>query len=90
MWRAAYYHLIKAVADDPEFDPKKALKNLRRYVEGDQHAIRQKAEIMIDHFHDQVLAKKKIGGRARAMVVASGIQRAMQYKVAFDGWLTEA
>jgi len=85
----SYYHLIKAVEDDPEFDTKKALKKLKRYVEGDQHAIRQKAEIMIDHFHDQVLAKKKIGGRARAMVVASGIQRAMQYKAAFDACLQQ-
>jgi type I restriction enzyme R subunit len=44
---------------------------------------------MIDHFHDEVLAKKKIGGRARAMVVTSGIERAMQYKVAFDAYLAE-
>ena len=44
---------------------------------------------MIDHFHDQVIARKKIGGRARAMVVTGSIARAMQYKVAFDAYLEE-
>ena len=85
----SWYRLIKTIPDDPAFDVKKAMKKLRRYVESRDHAIRKKAEIMIDHFHDEVLAKKKIGGRARAMVVTSGIERAMQYKVAFDAYLAE-
>ena len=34
---------------------------------------------MVDHFHEQVLALNKIGGEARAMVVTSGIERAIQY-----------
>ena len=84
----SWYRLIKTISDDPAFDVKKAMKKLRRYVESQDHAIRKKAEIMIDHFHDQVLAKKKIGGRARAMVVTSGIERAMQYKVACTAQLS--
>jgi type I restriction enzyme R subunit len=75
----SYYKLIKKIEDDPEFDTKKAKKKLRRYVEGHDHAIGLKAEIMVDHFHEQVLAAGKIGGQARAMVVTSGIERAMQY-----------
>jgi type I restriction enzyme R subunit len=85
----SYYRLVKKIEDDPEFDTKKARKKLRRYVEGHEHAIRQKAEIMVDHFHDQVIAKKKIGGQARAMVVTGSIARAMQYKVAFDAYLKD-
>jgi type I restriction enzyme R subunit len=50
----SYYKLTKKVEDDPDFDSKKAQKKLRRYVEGHKHAIREKAEIMIDHFHDHV------------------------------------
>ena len=38
-----------------------------------------KAEIMVDHFHEQVMALNKIGGKARAMVVCNGIERAVQY-----------
>ena len=67
----SYYRLIKTVDADPEFDTKRATKKLRRYVESNDHAIHLNAEIMVDHFHEQVLALNKIGGQARAMVVTS-------------------
>ena len=85
----SYYKLTKKVEDDPEFDTKRARKKLRRYVESNDHAIRLKAEIMVDHFHEQVLALNKIGGQARAMVVTSGIDRAIQYYHAFNAYLVE-
>ena len=85
----SYYKLLKKIEDDPEYDVKKAQKKLRRFVEGHEHAIRLKAEIMVDHFHEQVIAKGKIGGKARAMVVTSGIQRAIQYYHAFQAYLQE-
>ena len=85
----SYYRLIKSVENDPEFDTKRARKKLRRYVESHNYAIRQKAEIMVDHFHDEVIARHKIGGKARAMVVCSGIERAIQYYHAFCNYLTE-
>jgi len=85
----SYYKLVKKTEDDPEFDTKKAQKKLRRYVESHDHAIRLKAEIMVDHFHEQVLAGGKIGGQARAMVVTSGIERAIQYFHAFKAYLVE-
>ena len=85
----SYYKLAKTVPDDPEFDTRKARKKLRRYVEGHDHAIRLKAEIMVDHFHEQVLAQNKIGGEARAMVVTNGIERAIQYFHAIRDYLKE-
>ena len=85
----SYYKLAKTVADDPQFDTKKAQKKLRRFVEGHDHAIRLKAEIMVDHFHEQVLAQNKIGGAARAMVVTNGIERAIQYFHAIRDYLKE-
>jgi type I restriction enzyme R subunit len=85
----SYYRLIKKVEDDPQFDAKKAQKKLRRYVENHEYAIRTKAEIMIDHFHEQVIKTKKIGGQARAMVVTGGIRKAIEYKQAFDAYLAE-
>ena len=86
---ASYYRLAKTVEDDPEFDVKKAQKKLRRFVESHDHAIRLKAEIMVDHFHEQVLAKNKIGGAARAMVVTNGIERAIQYFHALRDYLQQ-
>ncbi|CAH1072451.1 type I restriction endonuclease subunit R [Candidatus Nitrotoga sp. 1052] len=85
----SYYKLVKKIESDPEFDTKKAKQKLRRYVESHDHAIRLKAEIMVDHFHEQVLAAGKIGGQARAMVVSSGIERAIQYYQAFKDYLVE-
>ena len=85
----SYYKLIKKVEDDPEFDTKRAQKKLRRYVESHDHAIRLKAEIMVDHFHEKVLAVNKLGGQARAMVVTSGIERAIQYYFAIRDYLVE-
>jgi type I restriction enzyme R subunit len=86
---ASYYKLVKKVEGDPEFDTKRAKKKLRKYVESHDHAIRLKAEIMVDHFHEQVLALNKIGGKARAMVVCSGIERAIQYFHAIREYLKE-
>jgi type I restriction enzyme R subunit len=44
---------------------------------------------MVDHFQNQVLSLSKIGGEARAMVVTSGIERAVQYYHAFQAYLAE-
>ena len=85
----SYYRLVKTVEADPEFDTKRAKKKLRRYVESHDHAIRLKAEIMVDHFHEQVIGLDKIGGQARAMVVTSGIERAIQYFHAIRDYLAE-
>jgi type I restriction enzyme R subunit len=85
----SYYKLVKKTEDDPEFDTKRAKKKLRRYVESHDYAIRLKAEIMVDHFHEKVIIPGKIGGKARAMVVASGIERAIQYFHSFSAYLQE-
>ena len=82
-----YYKLVKKTEDDPGFDTKRAKKKLGRYVESHEHAIRLKAEIMVDHFHEQVIGTGKIGGQARAMVVTSGIERVIQYFHAFKTYL---
>ncbi|MCL4543144.1 MAG: type I restriction endonuclease subunit R [Chloroflexi bacterium] len=85
----SYYRLLMTAADDPEVDVKRTRKKLRRYVESHDHAIRRKAEIIVDHFAEQVLARRKLGGEARAMVVTSGIMRAIQYYHAVTAYLHE-
>lgn len=86
---ASYYRLAKTVEGDPEYDVKKARKKLRVYVESHSKAIRDKAEIMVDHFLEQVIGQNKIGGKARAMIVTGSIQRAIEYFFAFNAYLTE-
>lgn len=85
----SFYRLIKTVADDPFFDTKKAQKKLRKYVESNSHAIREKAEIMVDHFHAQVMGHHKIGGKARVMVITSAIMRAIEYFHSINKYLDE-
>lgn len=42
---------------------------------------------MIDHFHDQVISKGKVGGKARAMVVTSSIERDIEYYYSITEYL---
>jgi type I restriction enzyme R subunit len=80
----SYYRLMKTVEDDPMFDKKRAHKKLRSFVESDSYTISQKAQMMVDHFHEQVIAKGKIGGQARAMVVTASIPRCIEYYYAIN------
>ena len=76
----SYYRILKATEDDPRYDKKKAQGKLRAYVEGQPETIEKKAEIIVEHFCKKVYMK--IGGKARAMLVTSSIERAIEfYKV---------
>ena len=86
---SSYYRLVKTVEGDPEFDTKRAGRKLRRYVENNEHAIRLKAEIMVDHYHEQVDGLRKLGGQGRAMVVTGSIERAINYFHAIRAYLAE-
>lgn len=86
---ASFYRLTKTLENDPLFDTKRALKKLRKFVESNSHAIQEKAEIMMDHFHSQVMGHQKIGGKARAMVITSGILRAIDYYHAINKYLED-
>ncbi|HWV24322.1 MAG TPA: type I restriction endonuclease [Thermomicrobiales bacterium] len=73
---SSYYRLVKTIDDDPEFDVRKAGKELRTYVESDPTTIERKAKIIVDHFAGQT---GKIDGQARAMVATQSIRRAIDY-----------
>ena len=83
----SYYHIIKTVEDDPLFDKKRAQSRLKYFVETNEYAIQEKANIMVEHFHTDV--QMKIGGQARAMVVTSEIKRAIEYYHAINRSLKE-
>lgn len=75
----SYYKLVKAINEDPEFEKKQAQKKLRAFVESRPETIRQKASVIVEHFHTNVIGKGKVGGLARAMVVTSSILRAIEF-----------
>jgi type I restriction enzyme R subunit len=86
---STFYKVLKTVSDDPQFDTTRAKKRLHKFVEGHEAAIRRKTEIMVDHFLGEVVGKKKINGRAKAMIVTSSIEAAVRYRLAFNAYLGE-
>lgn len=75
----SYYEIQKSIEDNPLFDSKKAQKKLRAYVERDPSTIQVKAEIMLDHFIQNVVNGKKLKGKARGMIVTQNIETAIRY-----------
>jgi len=84
----SYYEIEKSIAENPEFDTKKAQKKLRAYMESSQQTIDTKAEIMLDHFIPQVVNAKKLKGKAKGMVVTQNIETAIRYHKAITRLLT--
>ncbi len=85
----SYYEIQKSIADNPLFDTKKAQKKLRAYVERSQQTINIKAEIMLDHFIEQVVTPKKLRGKAKGMIVTQNIEAAIRYYQAVTKRLAE-
>lgn len=85
----SFYKLMKTVEDDPMFDKKRAQKKLRSFVEGNEFTIARKAAMMVEHFHEQVIGKSKIGGQARAMIVTASIPRCIAYYYAINKCLAD-
>ncbi len=85
----SWYRIMKIIENDPQFDKKRAQKKLRNFVEGNEYTIKRKAAMMVEHFHEQVIARGKIGGQARAMVVTASIPRCIEYYYAITKLLAE-
>lgn len=74
---SSYYKIMKTAEDDPQYDKKQASKKLRAYVESQPETIEEKSRVIVNHFCEKVATK--IGGKARAMVVTSSIERAIEF-----------
>lgn len=85
----SWYKITKKVEDDPMFDKKRAQKKLRSFVEGNPDVIAKKAAMMVDHFHEQIIAKKKLNGKSRAMVVTASIPRCIETYYAINKCLAD-
>lgn len=76
----SYYEIVKSIEENPEFETKKAQKRLRAYVETSQQPINVKAEVMLEHFIPNVVAKtKKLKGKGKGMIVTQDIKTAIRY-----------
>ncbi len=82
-----YFRVQKAITDDPEYDPSRAKRAVARFVTLHPHNLAQRAQIVVEHFRDHTA--KKIGGRAKAMVVTSSRLHAVRMKLAIDKYVAE-
>ena len=85
----SWYKIAKKVEDDPMFDKKRAQKKMCSFVEGNPDVIAKKAAMMVDHFHEQIIAKKKLNGKSRAMVVTASIPRCIETYCAINKCLAD-
>lgn len=80
-----YFKLSKQIEDDPNVNKKQAARAIGRFLTFHPHNLAQKAEVMIEHFRQVV--SKKIGGKAKAMVVTGSRLHAVRYKEEFDKYI---
>ncbi len=82
-----YFKLSKEIEDDPKVNKKQAARAIGRFMSLHPHNLAQKTEVIIEHFR-QVVAKK-IGGKAKAMLVTGSRLHAVRYKEEFDNYIKE-
>ncbi|EAH6867631.1 type I restriction endonuclease subunit R [Campylobacter upsaliensis] len=80
----SYYEIVSK-NDDKEYDKKKANAKLKAYVTNHIATIEKKATIMIEHFFQNIC--KKIGEKAKAMIVTSSRENAVKYYLFFREYL---
>jgi type I restriction enzyme R subunit len=85
----SFYEIKKSIEDNPEYQNKKAQKKLKVYVESHEETITTKAEVMVNHFLDNVVRPKKLKGKAKAIVATQNIASAIKYFKAIERILTE-
>lgn len=82
-----YYGLVKSIEDDPKLPQKKARKSLAKFMSLHPYNIEQKTEVMVEHFRQNV--QRRIGGRAKAMVVTGSRLAAARYMISFRRYIEE-
>lgn len=82
-----FFKLSKQIEDDPDVNKKQASRAIARFLSFHPHNLAQKTEVMVEHFRQVV--SKKIGGKAKAMVVTSSRLHAVRYKEEFDAYIAK-
>jgi len=82
-----FFHLEKAIADDPAYETAKARRAIARFVILHEHNLSQKAEIVVEHFRAHVA--HKVAGQAKGMVVCSSRLHAVRFWEALRAYVNE-
>ena len=82
-----YYRLVKHAEDDPKFPKRRTAVVLAKFMSLHAFNIEQKTEVIVEHFRNQV--RRRIGGKAKAMVVTSSRLHAVRYMLAFERYIAD-
>ena len=82
-----FFQLSKKIEEDPNVNKKKTASAIARFLSLHPYNLAQKSEIIIEHFRQVTM--KKIGGKAKAMVVTASREHVVRYKQEFDRYLKE-
>ncbi len=82
-----YYKIVKKSTEDPEVKSSNGMKAIARYESLHPYNLAQKSAIMIEHFLNTT--SKKIGGKAKAMVVTPSRLHAVRYLQEFRRYIKD-
>ncbi len=82
-----YYQFSKEIEDDPLLNKGKAVKAIGKFKSLHPVSIAQKTAVMVEHFRH--ITMKKIGGKAKAMVVTASRKHALRYYLEFIDYIKE-
>jgi len=83
------YEIVKKTPDDPVHEKSRSKKQIARFASLHEGAVEQKVAIIVEHFRENVLAKGKIKGKAKAMVVTRSRLHAVRYQQAFQKYIAD-
>lgn len=79
---------LETAAGNMEVDRSKASRKIAQYARLHPYVKDQKAEVVIEHYRR--IVRPLLGGTAKAMVVCSSREEAVQWKLALDAYITRA
>ncbi len=82
-----FFQLTKKIEEDPNINKHKGAVAIARFLSFHPHNLAQKTEVIVEHFRQ--LTMRKIGGKAKAMVVTGSREHVVRYKQEFDRYLKE-
>ena len=82
-----WFKLNKKIEEDKELPRLKVMRRLINFVDDQHHTITQKIKIILDQFINHT--SKKLGGKARGMVVVRSRLHCVRYKIEMDKQMNE-
>ena len=82
-----FFHLEKAITNDPTYQTTKARRAIARFITLHEHNLAQKSEIVVEHFRAHIA--HKIAGQAKAMVVCSSRPHAVRFWLALRKYVAD-